>query len=302
MEDNMPQIARWLAVGAALMPSAIYAQSSDGMVCNQLVALNHAGLYIAYPSPTGQPDVRPVSAAMQYDPAARFFYVPGFGPRLVVSKDDEGLWHVRTRTRSQAPQGTDSALVYRPPVRTRCSPNSALPAFDDNTQFVNLRGYENFHAEQPTRSPSTALHTNFHLRIKDKLSPEVDGCTWTDDRSAFRLAQIYSFEVNASSRTASSLDPLSAAVAATEDVTYSPRFDGLSSEFAYDSRESGQPACFGFTMALPTNGLARSWSFSKLINARTTAATWRPVSTEILIKRIRGRSVLSVKNVKVTWR
>ncbi len=240
---------------------------------------------------------------MPYDPAARFFFVPGYGSRLTVSQEEEGVWHIRTRTRSQQPLGTDTALVFRPPVKTRCSPNDFLSAFDDNTRFVTLRGYENYHADQPPRSPSTALHSNFHLRIKDRLSSERDGCTWTDERSAFpNLSRIYSFEVDAKSRVAANLDPISSVVAAEQEVPYSSRFDGLSSEFAYDPREGAvRPACFGFTMALPTNGLARSWTGAKLARAQLAGQAWKPVSTEIRIKRLRGRNVLAVKSTTVNW-
>jgi hypothetical protein len=303
MERSMTYNARWVSIVALLVPLGVHAQSTDdSLICRQLVARNYAGIYIAYPKESQQWDLRLVQGGMRYDPTARFFFVPGYGPRLTVSQQEEGVWHVRTRTRSQQPRGTDTALVFRPSVTTRCSPNDLLSAFDNNSQFVTLRGYENYHADDPSRSPSTALHSNFHMRIKDRLSSEADGCTWTDDRAAFpHLARIYSFETDAASRVAANLDPISPVFA--QPQTPASRYDGLSSEFAYDRREGEvQPACFGFTIALPTNGLARSWfDNAKLMSARQAGQSWNPVSTEIRIKRLRGRDVLTVKSMTVTW-
>ncbi len=297
---------RWLVVGALLSSSGALAQGvSDGPTCDRLISLNHAGVYIAYPQPMAEPKLLLARGSMPYDPNARFFYVPGFGPRLTISRD-EGVWHVRTRTRSEKPQGTDTALVYRPGVTTRCSPNSFLEAFDENGRFVALRGYENYHAERPSRNLSTALPTYFHFKIKDRLSVETDGCTRTDDRIAFPgFSKIYSFQVQADSQVAGNLAPIGTAVADPSNPSRGivSKYDGLSSEFAYDSSERRRPACFGFTIPLPTNGFSRrlGWGGSSLVDARLAGQSWRPVSTEIFIKRLRGRSVLQVVSMNVGW-
>jgi hypothetical protein len=300
----MSRALKWLCLGALLFPSVALSQEiSDGQTCDRLVALNHAGVYIAYPQPTGDPLLAPVKGIMSYNPNARFFFVPGFGPRLTLSQE-EGVWHVRTRTQSHQPQGTDTALVFRAKIKTRCSPNDFLGAFDQNTSFVGLRGYENYHAEKPERNLSTSLHENFHLKIKDTLSTESDGCTWTDNRSAFPVfSQIYSFQAQADNRLAAELTPVGSAIAEQPRVLVT-KYDGLSSEFAYDVGETGRPACFGFTIPLPTNGLSRRstlWGNSNLMTAQLAGQNWKPVSTEIAIKRLRGRTVLNVKSMTISW-
>jgi hypothetical protein len=301
----MTHLSRWLWLGIVLSPSGALAQQfSDGPICDRLVALNHAGIYIAYPQSGADPTLMPIKGSMAYNPNARFFFVPGFGPRLTTSQD-EGVWHIRTRTQSETPKGTDTALVFRAKMLTRCSPNEALGAFDQNTSFVTLRGYENYHAEHPSRNLSTALHENFHLKIQDRQARASDGCTWTDDRSAFpNFSRIYSFQAEADSHVAGELAPLGSATA-DQPSLFATKYDGLSSEFAYDVGNTGRPACFGFTIPLPTNGLSRRSNFwggsSNLMTAQFAGQTWRPVSTEVAIKRLRGRTVLSVKNVTIVW-
>ena len=277
---------------------AVAQEAADGRVCDQLISLNHAGLYISYPQDAPDHKPRLVRGPMLYTANARFYFVPGFGPRLTRSRD-EGVWHIRTQSQSLARRGTDTALVYRPGYSTRCDPQG-LRAFDENERFQPLLGYQRYHATlESERRPSTALTQGFHFRIKDNLSQS--GCSRTDDRQVFPdLAAIYGFDSQGENALAKALTIVRPVYATVKSVNY----DGLSSEFAYDPGGGAKPACFGFTMALPTNGLSKEGSFfgpSNLELARRAGLSWRPSSTNLVIKRLRGRNVLEVYNRTVEW-
>jgi hypothetical protein len=279
---------------------AVSQEAADGRVCDQLISLNHAGLYISYPQDAPEEKPRAVRGPMPYTANARFYFVPGFGPRLTRSQD-EGVWHIRTQSKSVARRGTDTALVYRPAYSTLCDPQG-LHAFNENERFLPLLGYQRYHATlESERRPSTALSQGFHFRIKDNLSSDKSRCSPTDDRQAFpHPAAIYGFDSQGENALAEALTIVRPVYATVKSVNY----DGLSSEFAYDRGGGAKPACFGFTMALPTNGLSKEGSFlgpSNLELARRAGQSWRPSSTNLVIKRLRGRNVLQVYNRTVEW-
>jgi hypothetical protein len=274
---------------------AVAQEASDSAICDQLISLNHAGLYISYPD-----GLREARGPMPYTANARFYFVPGFGPRLARSQD-EGVWHIRTQSQSVARRGTDTALVYRPAFSTRCDPQGLL-AFNENDRFVPLLSYQRYHATlESERRPSTALSQGFHFQIQDSLSSQANGCSSTDDRRAFSdLAAMYGFDSQGENALAKTLTIVRPVYATAKSAVY----DGLSSEFAYDRGGGTKPACFGFTMALPTNGLSKDGSFfgpSNLELARRAGQVWKPSRTSLVIKRLRCRNVLNVYNRTVEW-
>jgi hypothetical protein len=279
---------------------AMAQEAADSEICERLISLNHAGLYISYPGGVPGERLREARGSMPYDPNARFYFVPGFGPRLTRSQD-EGVWHIRTQSQSVVRRGTDTALVYRPAFSTRCDPQGLL-AFNENDRFIPLLSYQRHHATlESERRPSTALSQGFHFQIRDRLSSQANGCSPTDDRQAFPdLAALYGFDSQGENALANALTIVRPVYATVKSAAY----DGLSSEFAYDRGDGTKPACFGFTMALPTNGLSKDGSFfgpSNLELARRAGQVWRPMSTSLVIKRLRGRTLLNVYNKTVLW-
>src|SRR5712664_1225851 len=291
----LPLISVLLLAGGAVAQEA-----TDSEICERLISLNHAGLYISYAQDMTGDRLREARGPMPYSATARFFFVPGYGPRLTRSQD-EGVWHIRTQSQSAVRRGTDTALVYRPAFSTWCDPQGLL-AFNENDRFIPLLSYQRYHATlESERRPSTALSQGFHFRIKDSLSSQASRCSSTDDRQAFSdLAAIYGFDSQGENALAKALTIVRPVYATVKSTT----FDGLSSEFAYDRGGGTKPACFGFTMAVPTNGLSRDGSFfgpSNLELARRAGHSWKPSLTSLVIKRLRGRNVLSVYSKTVEW-
>ena len=144
------------------------------------------GLYIAYPHPEGEVDLRPVRGKMPYSATARFYFASPFKFRI-ERLSGEGVWLVKMQTSSQGQEATDTALVYRPPARTRCNPDVPLSAFDENDRFYPLWKYNQYHDTSRGVASDPALHKSFHLRIKDVMSKGADGCAATDNWQACLL-------------------------------------------------------------------------------------------------------------------
>jgi hypothetical protein len=271
--------------GLALPASA--QMLDDTAVCNRLTETSQAGLFIAYSSFSANCTAdKPFclvrsNASNVYDPSSRFYYVPSR-----IGRSEEGVWHIRTQTRARNVRGADAAFVYRPAIRTKCSPDASLDAFVGNNRFVGLNRYGDHHGapDDPVRrDPGLARY--FHFQVQDP--PGTRNCIATDDRTVFRdLKSIYGFEgvVRTEQKTASWFSFVGTA---TADVATD--YAGLSSEFAY--KADSDRACFGFSAPVPT----RSTGFDPNTN-------WQPTSTAIVIKRIRGQSVINEPRYSVIWR
>jgi hypothetical protein len=269
--------------------AAVAQPVSDRQACATILAKSRsghffksgAGLYISYRG-TAEPMLIGATP-VPYRPDARLYFVPS-GRAFLVGNRAEGVWHIRTQTTAANASGADMALVYRPPVITRCSRGLPLPAFDSNHLFTPLNSYIDHHPspDEPSR-PDPSLSKYFHFRIQDPTQP--DGCVQTDNRQVFRnLKDIYGFKavIRTEEQVAQWLT-FAPSVKAAEATDYA----GLSSEFAYLYR--AEPACFGFTVPVPT----KSWGIS--------AHDWIPLQTSIVIKRLRGRAVLPVAHKSITW-
>lgn len=282
-----------------LVASASAQQDGDSAVCAQLNKLNRTGLFIFYPSMGPGGTVQPLRSSMPYSASARFFYYDVASAR----GSEEGVWHIRTQTTARVRKGTDTALVYRPGVQTRCDPRG-LRAFDENERFVPLTEYQRYHtASRNDQRSSTALQQGFHFRIMDERPDATVGCVSTDDRGAYPdLATVYGFDSEASNAVARNFAVVSAVSAIPHNTE---TYDGLSSEFAYDIGGTGRAACFGFTMALPTGGLSKArfslFGKSNLERARDAGEGWAPSSTSVLIKQLRGRNVVQVFRRTIEW-
>jgi hypothetical protein len=264
----------------------------DFSVCGALTRSGGTGLYLAYPTfssaiakfqgkPTcdssGSFCFTPVGGTNVFDDNARFYFVPAPIPR-----SEEGVWHIRTQTRAKNLTGADRAFLSRPNVTTRCSPNAPLGPFPKGP-FVDVNDYVEHHGSPDDYRPNIYLHRYFHFQIQDTPSSK---CIFTDDRKIFKdLKSIYGYDdVDTSPNQVVNLFGVTTrAVAATA-------YAGLSSEFAY--RDSPEPACFGFTVPVPT----RSEYLGEKID-------WKPYLTTIWIKKLRGRQIVpEVMARSVQWR
>ena len=262
------------------------AQPDDGLVCRQLVQLARSGLYIAH---EGGRIARVEGGPVNYDPDARFYYLPGRSNNR-VSK--ERVWHVRTQTRARAAPSADTAVVYRPPVTTQCSNGRRLFAFNVDERFVSLRRYIDHHAAVGGRTDA-GLRDYFHLKIRD---PGSNQCVRTDDRSVYgNLETIYAFDgvVRTQPKVARAFTFTRSAYAAV-----ATGFASLSSEFAHRSGDG--PACFGFSGPLPTYPVSGFFASRDRL-ARQAAKKWQPTTTSIVIKQLDGRHVSQVVNTTVAW-
>ena len=213
------------------------------------------------------------------------------------------------QTSSQGQEATDTALVYRPPARTRCNPDVPLAAFDENDCFYPLWKYNQYHDSSRGVASDPALHKSFHLRIKDVMSKDATGCTATDNWQAFH-ADEYLFRdgngnpVRGENLVVSSVSPVQPAVVKPE--VGSARYSGLSSEIAYDMGGGSRLACFAFTMALPTKGLANRslWDVfgpSQLKKSESAALSWSPTMTDLTVLQFNGRQTRVLLRLAIEW-
>ena len=280
-----------LAVTIPLHPSS----AQDGLVCEALKA-SPPGLYVVYPTSAGAP--HPITnGRIKYDPDARFYFVH-------ASKRSEGVWHVRTQTTARAARDADEAIVYRPALQTSCR-QTPFEAFDKDSRYISLNAYIDHHAP-PEESPRehAGLARNFHFEAPAHDEPR---CFRTDDRDVLgsNLLKIYGFEgvVRRGSRVARATRVGGEAVAATsERVRELRRFAGLSSELTYNSGSGS--ACFGFSAPLPTSSNLRSQllTWYRDTDARRAAQDWGPLTTEIVIKQVRGRNIAEIARRTLIWK
>ncbi|MEH2612968.1 hypothetical protein V1293_005257 [Bradyrhizobium sp. AZCC 1693] len=261
----------------------------DATVCGSLTRDARRGLYVAYPAfSAGATKVRAeggcgtdpglcvsrVNGANVFDPSVKFYYVP-----VPVPANEEGVWHVRTQTQALNVGGADLAMIKRPAIKTQCSPDAPLEISPDVPR-VSVDDYIDYHNG---RRGGWDFGRYFHFRIQDPPG----GCISTGSRAMGNLNEIYGFEgVARRAREVASYSLLSRANAATT------RYAGLSSEFAY--RNPQEAACFAFSG--PT--LTRS-------DMAQSDIDWRPQTTTVWIKRLRGRQVMQAIDVTrrvVTWR
>jgi hypothetical protein len=269
--------------------------AQDAIVCEALRA-SPPGLYVVYPTSAGAPN--PIrNGPIKYDPDARFYFVH-------ASKRSEGVWHVRTQTTARAARDADEAIVYRAALQTSCRP-TPFEAFDKDSRYVSLNAYIDHHAP-PAESPRehAGIARNFHFEAPAHDEP---GCFRTDDRRVLgpNLLKVYGFEgvVRRGSRVARAARVGGEAVAATsERLQELRRFAGLSSELTYSSGSGS--ACFSFSAPLPTSSSLRSQllSWYRDTDARRAAQDWGPLTTEIVVKQVRGRNIAEITRRVVTWK
>jgi hypothetical protein len=285
-----------MGAAAAIMLAAGNAQGADPhdvARCQALfVAHAHQGLYFAA---TGDKPVPVNDTALAYDSGGRFYYLaPGYrGRTYVVTR--ERVWHVRTQTIARSAKANET-LLWRPGVRTQCSPNQALDTFTPDTRFVSLQRYYDHHAPTDVRRPDGAIARNFHFVIDDPSRPARCNTRTDDPKTVGDLRETYGFpDVAPEATVVSRLVGPSPAVAATSAV-----YSGLSSELAIAA--PGEPACFGFNAPLPTRSTLSAQLFGWWRNseALSQAQTWAPSRTTISIQRI-PRGTRSATMI-VRWR
>jgi len=284
------------ALVLATLPQYVAAQTTDdAAVCTRLLQSYRSGLYLAYPAPFATPQptgrticeagsgfcVSPVTGRPDYNPSARFYFLPGNGN----GRAREGVWHIRTQTRAANLSGADFAFVYRPSIRTRCSPDFPLDAFIGDSRLVPLNRYMDHHpGTDDARRPDPGLGRYFHFYIQDP--PDTKNCIRTDNAQAFRnLRKLYGFDgvVRTEQQVARFFLFTSTAIA---DVA--TQYAGLSSEFAY--HDGAGPVCFGFSVPTPT--LSRNFDATQ---------NWKPLQTSIVIKQLIGRRVSETEPRTITW-
>jgi len=272
-------------VAGFMMLGTSAVQASDPQdvgTCQVLFDQGKAGLFYLH---AGQ-FVQVNGTGIDYDPGGRFYYVwPGAGGRpFHVTR--ETVWHVRTQTIAKSGKA-DEALLWRPGVRTQCSPDRPLETFNDYNRFVTLQRYYDHHsAADETQRPDPAIASSFHFTI-DNPDERTRCSTRTDDpKTVGDLRKTYGFvEVDPDEPAIARVVEPSRAVAATRR-TESHIFSGLSSELALAA--PGEPACFGFNAPLPTRSSAFTDFFPifRNVEALSMAQTWQPISTMIAIQRI----------------
>lgn len=261
------------------------AQSNGDAICQALLRDGQSGLFrpaasfqqrVPYEAVNGRP--------LDYRHEARFYYVPRY------NAGEEGVWHIRTQTRTAEPRGADQVYLDRPFTDTRCSRKRGRPLALLDDRYYDLSQYAEHHGPGQTEDGRrwgykdwSELANKFHFEIEDRQARE--GCLSTDDRFAFKKWSTYGFEGVAPepSRQQQALrwGP-NAAIAQP-----APKHDGLSSEFRY--YDGAGPVCLSFVAPLSTFSIDR------------TAANRRPASTSIIIQRLQGRTVTRLESTTVRW-
>jgi hypothetical protein len=257
-------------------------------------SLTQSGLYY-YSSENGAAVLTRVgNGQLRYQANSRFYFVAP--PRAQIgTQGEENVWHIRTQTQASAAPRASTVYVYRPSVVTRCSAGTALPEFSPDDRFVEINRYIDYHAADNNREPDPGLQRYFHLQVQDLQS---GACIRTDDRAAYgNIETIYGFPDIRRTETQTAVE--SGTSLSTPVRAGHVQYQGLSSEFAY--RDGAGNRCFAFTAPLPTGVAARSFWSSRYAAAMDAAGTWRPVSTLVVIKRLRGRRVTDVMDATVHW-
>ncbi len=288
----VPSLAISIAALIAADRIAVAQYIDDAANCN---ALTHPGLYYYSASNTGAVLTRVGSGALQYRANSRFYFVPS-GRVQLGTQSEENVWHIRTQTRASAAPKANTVYVYRPGVVTRCSAGMPLAEFSPDDRFVEINRYIDYHSPAYSgREPDPGLQRYFHFQVQDAQS---GACVRTDDRTAYgNIETIYGFPDIKRSETLTAFE--SATSLSTPVLAASRQYQGLSSEFSY--REGTNNRCFAFTAPIPTGVGARWWWSSRYAAAMEAAGTWHPLSTLVVIKRLRGRRVTDVMNSTIHW-
>jgi hypothetical protein len=295
MEGNMKQQLAFVVIGSMLLGSGGLAEASDPQDvgrCQALLSRGRTGLHFLHGN-----QLTPVNGdAVDYDARGRFYYVvPGVRGRPFRASR-ETIWHIRTQTIASSAKA-DMALLWRPGVRTQCSPDRPLETFNEYNRFVTLLRYYSHHSTKgETQRADAAIARNFHFAIN--VSSQRTRCdTRTDDpRTVGDLRQTYGFDdVQPNQPEIVRLTEPNRAVATTSKI-----YSGLSSELAIAA--PGDLACFGFNAPLPT----RTTSLTKVLprwrngEAVRQARTWRPSITTVAIQVIPPGAGL--RTISVRWK
>ncbi|MGY2811999.1 hypothetical protein [Bradyrhizobium sp. USDA 4506] len=278
------------------LPGQVHAQSVDAdQLCPRLQT---SGLYYAYMGSDGQVVTRLVgSGKLHYSVNSRFIYSP---PGPPPGDGDEGVWHIRTQTTAAAAPRANRVYVYRPPILSRCSGGNPLLSFNRDDRFVEINRYVDYHAADGSREQERQLHDYFHFKMQNPENGDCAKGIRTDDAS---LLGHYVFQTVRREDTptdyevASTIAPPAHAAPKPELTS---RYQGLSSEFAY--RETSGMACVSFSPPLPTGPVRRTGWFSDAeSNAVEAATVWKPRTTSVVLKRVRGRRVVELVNQVISW-
>jgi hypothetical protein len=283
----------------------------DQAVCSQLTGRG-GGLFVLYPAgfpandaafngqlQDGRRYLRVNGHSMPYDARARLFFIPN-GGGVNVRPGGEAVWNVRTETvetpeNPAAPFARVAAghvTLWRPGIKTRCSPNSALPQFDSlNSRHVSLYEFAQHHpidpADNQARSPT--LRDRLHMQVEPDCKSTDDTIVSGQDRwAAYGFDKIPNdprliktiFRDPASSRARQSIG------------TGNEQRAAYTMEFTILTGQAGAvPACFGFTIPVPVQ---RGW-FGRL----EPNDDWRPYRTNVRIRRVPGSND---QRVQLFWK
>lgn len=282
----------------------------DQAVCRQLVG-NGGGLFVVYPSfgaidpafrsgqlGDGRRYVRVNGTPLPYQTAARFFFVPNGG--AMMRTGEEAVWSVRTET-VETPDANFSRFqaqfvtLWRPGIKTRCSPDSALDTFSSfEDRNVTLYKYAQHHPIDPNddQSRSAKIQSRLHMKI------EAAGCKLSDntDVSGPDRWDAYGFEKIPNDHR------LVRTIFKNPDSEAAKRSIGAGNELraAYTMEftiATGQPtavpACFGFTVPIPV----KSSLFGYPVMGQE--GDWRPHLTKIRFRRVPGGNL---SPITVLWK
>jgi len=271
---------------AAIAAQAPALAASDRVQCERLLGSGRPGLYLA-----AGDELAPVGGAARYTASGRLFYLVADSGGRAFRVSRATVWHVRTQTTGNAGEA-DEAFVSRDAVTTECSGGKPLPSFGPSGRFVSLPRYLDHHAASAAAQKYDApLGADFHFVVSDPTQRVACAGRTDDPRTLGRdLRQVYGFEgVTRSDGLLARSTQTSRALASA-----APVYSGLSSELAYVA--AGEPACFGFTMPMPT----RSSLIGQILPfLRGGPADWQPQRTEIDIQTIPQGARL--RSIALSW-
>jgi hypothetical protein len=286
--------------------------NDDQMVCRQLAG-NGGGLFVLYP-PYGGIDpalrggqlsdgrryVRVNGTPLPYLTAARFFFVPNGGAML--QPGEEAVWSVRTET-VETPDAdfarfrAQFVTLWRPGIKTKCSPNSALTTFSSfEDRNVTLYKYAQHHPIDPNDdlSRSAKIQNRLHMKV------ESPGCTLTDDTAVAGPDRwdAYGFEkIPDDPRLIKTIFKNPNSDAAKQSIGVGKELRAAyTMEFTIASGQPTAvpaPACFGFTVPIPV----KSSFFGRPVLGQEE--DWRPHLTKVRFRRVPGGNLPSVS---VLWK
>jgi hypothetical protein len=176
-----------------------------------------------------------------------------------------------------------------------------MPQLPVSDRMVSLGTYLDHHLSNPNnpRPKSQALSRGFHMKVQDV----TDGaCIATDDRREYDVAGIYGFDDTDRRYFATNFEATTSVAQPAAASVVSSKYQGLSSEFAY--RDNPAAACVSFAAPIPTGQVSPQHGFwtTAYDDAFQAAATWKPSSTLIVLKRLEGRRVINVISKTIWWK